>query len=193
MPMSRSGDLPRGPDARNRKAALDISVDPLVRRAADDASLPILFVAEHLGSFCQISYRLTCLDARLLCRAGSHIARLCSCRCSLKASLNPAPSGTRFSGNRLKTRFRPSARTHTDSRLGHQTLFTVPFSAHVTGRAPGHNDRPPDSAPFRPSSPTPSISFSRVSIWATSGPAAYENLMRPASSNTGGRSKRAAT
>ena len=54
-----------------------------------------------LGDFCQISYPLTCLDTRLLCRTSSLIARLCSCRCSLKANLNPAPSGTRFSGNRL--------------------------------------------------------------------------------------------
>ena len=59
--------------------------------------------AETLGDFCQISYQLTCPDARLHCRAGSHIARLCSCRRSLEANLNPAPSGTTFSGNRLRS------------------------------------------------------------------------------------------
>ena len=37
---------------------------------------------DRLGDFCQISYHLTCLDARLRCRTGSHIARLCSCWCS---------------------------------------------------------------------------------------------------------------
>ncbi len=64
---------------------------------------------KHLGDFCQISCQLTCLDARLPCRTANHMARLCSCRSSLKANLNPASSGTRFSGNRLKPHRLPEA------------------------------------------------------------------------------------
>ncbi len=56
---------------------------------------------ETLGDFCQQTYRLACLFARLLRRGSGHRARLCArCR-SLKASENPAPFGLFVSGNRL--------------------------------------------------------------------------------------------
>ena len=61
------------------------SLDELAREYGRSARrLNELFVKTI---FCQISYQLTCLDARRLCRTGSHMARLCSCRCSLKANL----------------------------------------------------------------------------------------------------------
>ena len=56
----------------------------------------------YQGDFCQITYRLACLFARLRCRDNSFIVRLCACCRSLKADENPAPSGTLFSDNRPK-------------------------------------------------------------------------------------------
>ena len=54
-----------------------------------------------LGDFCQQTYRLTCLFARLRCRDSGHIVRLgTGCR-SLKANQHPAPFGIFVSGNRL--------------------------------------------------------------------------------------------
>ena len=54
-----------------------------------------------IGDFCQRTYHLARLLARLRCRASSHIAGLCSCCRSLKTTENPSQSGTFFSGNRL--------------------------------------------------------------------------------------------
>jgi hypothetical protein len=54
-----------------------------------------------LGDFCQRTYHLACLFARLLCCDNSYIVRLCACCRALKPTENPAQSGTFFSGNRL--------------------------------------------------------------------------------------------
>jgi hypothetical protein len=58
-------------------------------------------ITDLRGDFCQQTYRLACLFARLRCRDSGHIVRLCTrCR-SLKANQNPAPFGMFVSGNRL--------------------------------------------------------------------------------------------
>lgn len=72
--------------------------------ASRDASpVPWGLSSSVLGDFCQSSYPLACLEARLTCRTDGHIAWLCSRRCSSRANLDPAPSGMRFSGNRLRS------------------------------------------------------------------------------------------
>ena len=53
------------------------------------------------GDFCQRTYHLACLFARLLCYDNSYIVRLCACCRALKPTKNPAQSGTFVSGNRL--------------------------------------------------------------------------------------------
>ncbi len=57
----------------------------------------------YLVDFCQITYHLACLFARLLCRGNSYIVRLCACCRSLKTGENPAQSGMFFPGNRLSS------------------------------------------------------------------------------------------
>jgi hypothetical protein len=60
-------------------------------------------IVATLGDFCQRTYHLACLFARLLCYDNSYIVQLCACCRALKPTENPAQSGTFFSGNRLSS------------------------------------------------------------------------------------------
>ena len=82
---------PDTPEKSNRKTIVNCEC------CLDKATRP----CKTLGDFCQSSYRLACLFARLLRRVVGRIARLCSRQRSLKANEHPTQFDTRFSGNRL--------------------------------------------------------------------------------------------
>jgi hypothetical protein len=101
-----------------------------IRSAGTRAPLRI-----DLGDFCQKTYRLACLFARLLRRGSGCIVRLCTrCR-SLKADENPAPGGTFFSGNRLKSPAAPTTTRETvNLRVPASTRGLIDRAAMKTGK-----------------------------------------------------------
>jgi hypothetical protein len=89
-----------------------------------------------LGDFCQKSYQLARLFARLLCCAKGYIARLCAPLRALQADENPAQSGNFF---------RQFALVVTQAACRDETCAPeglVPYALNPFDRAGSRGDRP---------------------------------------------------